>query len=169
MLEPVSSGGQLSIELLYMLPYASAVHKRVEMPSKHTIDEQRLIDGLPMGLITAFRSSIYSPSYFTANPHLFITKEWIDAVQLRDFLDRAKSLGPISASHPVSSPPTRVKVEYNVPDVPATIFSAAARATAAASTPVELREKPKAAKANDGHTIFVSANSSGRVKTRTIG
>ncbi|KAJ7857473.1 hypothetical protein B0H14DRAFT_2578363 [Mycena olivaceomarginata] len=86
------------------------------MPSKHTIDEQRLIDGLPMGVITAFRSSIYNPSYVTANPHLFIANEGIDAVQLREFLDCCKSLDPISASQSLNSPPTCVKVEHNVPD-----------------------------------------------------
>ncbi|KAJ7741610.1 hypothetical protein B0H14DRAFT_2637820 [Mycena olivaceomarginata] len=87
------------------------------MPSKHAIDEQRLIDGLPMGVITAFRSSIYNPSYVTANPHLFIANEGIDAVQLREFLDCCKSLDPISASQPLNSPPTCVKVEHDVPDV----------------------------------------------------
>lgn len=41
-----------------LLTYAPALHKRVAMPSKLTIDEQRLIDGLSMGVITAFRSSV---------------------------------------------------------------------------------------------------------------
>lgn len=106
--------------------------------------EQRLIDGLLMGVsVRRYVSShaltpvrlrgprstiVYNPSYVTANPHLFITNEWIDAVQLRDFLDRAKSFDPISSSQPLTSPPTRVKVEHDVPDASATALSTAGRA-----------------------------------------
>ncbi|KAJ7105814.1 hypothetical protein C8R44DRAFT_886280 [Mycena epipterygia] len=70
------------------------------MSSKHALEDQRLIDSLPTGVFTAFRSSIYKSTYVTANAHLFITHGWIDPTQLRNFLKRGeKSRGqmPISS------------------------------------------------------------------------
>ncbi|KAJ7174783.1 hypothetical protein C8R46DRAFT_1252853 [Mycena filopes] len=77
------------------------------MPSKHTPDDQKFIDSLPMGTITAFRSSIYLPTFIQANPRMFIGNDWIDADQLRDFV----KLSPTSDSLHPKSPPPRVKLE----------------------------------------------------------
>ncbi|KAJ7177631.1 hypothetical protein C8R46DRAFT_1328221 [Mycena filopes] len=83
------------------------------MPSKHTPDDQKFIDSLPMGTITAFRSSIYLPTFIQANPRMFIDNDWIDAEHLRDFV----KLSPTSDSLDPKSPPPRVKLE---PDTPPT-------------------------------------------------
>ncbi|KAJ7133074.1 hypothetical protein C8R44DRAFT_730272 [Mycena epipterygia] len=83
--------------------------KRVAMSSKHTLEDQRLIDSLPTGVFTAFRSSIYKSTHVTANAHLFITHDWIDLVQLRNFLKRGDAHSP-----PPESPPTRVKLENDM-------------------------------------------------------
>ncbi|KAJ6629784.1 hypothetical protein B0H10DRAFT_2428145 [Mycena sp. CBHHK59/15] len=83
------------------------------MVSKLTPDDQKLIDSLPMGVVTAFRSSIYQSGFVAANPQLFISSDWIDAVQLRAFLQRAVNPGPQLSPPPPESLPTRVKLEYD--------------------------------------------------------
>ncbi|KAJ7456176.1 hypothetical protein FB451DRAFT_1564753 [Mycena latifolia] len=88
------------------------------MPSRHAPADEKLIDSLPMGVITAFRSSIYLPTYVASNAHLFITNDWIDAEQLRQFLKRVPD--PDRDAPPPESPPARVKLED---DASATRFS----------------------------------------------
>ncbi|KAJ6529215.1 hypothetical protein B0H19DRAFT_1274259 [Mycena capillaripes] len=83
--------------------------KRVAMASKHTPDDQKLIDSLSMGVVTAFRSSIYQPGFIVGNPHLFINNDWIDAVQLRAFPKN-------TTAHPDNSVPAGVKVENDASD-----------------------------------------------------
>ncbi|KAJ7878223.1 hypothetical protein B0H13DRAFT_1892847 [Mycena leptocephala] len=68
--------------------------KRARMVSQLTLDDQALIDNLPTGIVTAFRSSIYQPAYIAANAHLFINNDWIDVVQLREFLKHTKNPPP---------------------------------------------------------------------------
>ncbi|KAJ7452858.1 hypothetical protein FB451DRAFT_1185545 [Mycena latifolia] len=85
--------------------------KRAKMPSRHAPADEKLIDSLPMGTITAFRSSIYLPTYATSNAHLFITNDWIDAEQLCQFLKRIPD--PDRDAPPPESPPARVKLEDN--------------------------------------------------------
>ncbi|KAJ6592738.1 hypothetical protein B0H19DRAFT_1365112 [Mycena capillaripes] len=79
------------------------------MASKHTPDDQKLIDSLSMGVMTAFRSSIYQQGFIVGNPHLFINNDWIDVVQLRAFLEN-------TTIHPDNSALARVKVEYDASD-----------------------------------------------------
>ncbi|KAJ6538270.1 hypothetical protein DFH09DRAFT_1369014 [Mycena vulgaris] len=79
------------------------------MASKHTPADRQLIDNLSMGVVTAFRSSIYKSTYIASNAHLFINNDWIDADQLRQFLLRADDPDP--SSSPRDLPPTRVKLE----------------------------------------------------------
>ncbi|KAJ7838322.1 hypothetical protein B0H14DRAFT_3700283 [Mycena olivaceomarginata] len=86
------------------------------MASKHTPDDQKLIDTLPLGVVMAFRSSIFNPSYIINNPHRFITNDWIDASQLRDFLH-----------HTSNSTPARVKLENDAVDASLTRPLAPAR------------------------------------------
>ncbi|KAJ6580022.1 hypothetical protein DFH09DRAFT_1444395 [Mycena vulgaris] len=62
-----------------------------------------------MGVVTAFRSSIYKLTYIASNAHLFINNDWIDTDQLRQFLLRADDPDP--SSSPRDLPPTRVKLE----------------------------------------------------------
>ncbi|KAK6984967.1 hypothetical protein R3P38DRAFT_3102412 [Favolaschia claudopus] len=69
------------------------------MESTRSAEDQKLIDSLPMGTVTAFRSSIFLPSFISDNPHLFINDTWIDASQLRVFLARTEFPGPKTASH----------------------------------------------------------------------
>ncbi|KAF7374069.1 hypothetical protein MSAN_00287800 [Mycena sanguinolenta] len=76
------------------------------MPSKHSPEDQKLIDGVSMGVITAFRSSIYTPCFIKDNPHMWVDTDWIDIVQLRKFLSNAT---PTFA--PSESTSARVKVE----------------------------------------------------------
>ncbi|KAJ7440577.1 hypothetical protein FB451DRAFT_1299915 [Mycena latifolia] len=73
------------------------------MPSRHAPADKKLIDSLPMGVITAFRSSIYLPTYVASNAHLFITNDWIDPEQLRQFLKRVPD--PDRDAPPSESPP----------------------------------------------------------------
>ncbi|KAJ7742369.1 hypothetical protein DFH07DRAFT_1063777 [Mycena maculata] len=82
------------------------------MPSKHTADDQKLIDSLPIAVVTAFRSSIYNPVYITLNAHIFLDNDWIDPRQLRAFLERdTKHQSPDSRSQTPDTAPTRVKLE----------------------------------------------------------
>ncbi|KAJ7187096.1 hypothetical protein C8R46DRAFT_1274163 [Mycena filopes] len=81
------------------------------MPSKHTPDDEKFIDSLPMGTITAFRSSIYVPTFIQANPHLFVDNQWIDADQLRAFIKPS----PTPDSPRPKSPSPRVKLEADTP------------------------------------------------------
>ncbi|KAJ7698207.1 hypothetical protein B0H16DRAFT_1903439 [Mycena metata] len=74
------------------------------MPPKHTPDDTKLIEGLPMGVITAFRRSIYVDGFVIANPLLFIGNEWIDATQLRVFLQH-------SGTHRAETPSPPIKIE----------------------------------------------------------
>ncbi|KAJ7490769.1 hypothetical protein FB451DRAFT_1166097 [Mycena latifolia] len=69
------------------------------MASKHApaSADAKLIDSLPTGVITAFRSSIYVPTYVPLNAHLFINNDWINAEQLRQFLKRVPD--PDHSSH----------------------------------------------------------------------
>ncbi|KAJ7448021.1 hypothetical protein FB451DRAFT_1289595 [Mycena latifolia] len=89
------------------------------MPSRHAPADKKLIDSLPMGVIMAFRSSIYLPTYVASNAHLFITNDWIDPEQLRQFLKRVPD--PDRDAPPSESPLARVKLED---DASATRFSA---------------------------------------------
>ncbi|KAJ7091632.1 hypothetical protein C8R44DRAFT_891454 [Mycena epipterygia] len=63
----------------------------------------------------------------------------------------------------------RVEIDLEIEAIRAEKQESAARLKTLQARKSELRKKRKAAKANGGHTVFVSANSSGRVKTRTIG
>ncbi|KAJ7734479.1 hypothetical protein B0H16DRAFT_1467605 [Mycena metata] len=74
------------------------------MPPKHTPDDTKLSEGLPMGVITAFRRSIYVDGFVIANPLLFIGNEWIDATQLRVFLQH-------SGTHRAETPSPPIKIE----------------------------------------------------------
>ncbi|KAF7363257.1 hypothetical protein MVEN_00678900 [Mycena venus] len=86
------------------------------MPSKHTPEDHRLIDSLPMGVMTAFRSSIYQPAYITSNPEQFINNDWIDTAQLRKFLQCATHPQPDSSSPAPEPSPIRVKLENDALD-----------------------------------------------------
>ncbi|KAJ7729483.1 hypothetical protein B0H16DRAFT_1893879 [Mycena metata] len=86
------------------------------MLSKHSPDDQKLIESLSMGVGTAFRSSIYRSSYVAANAHEFIDNEWINIVQLREFIKKTESLGSPPTPLPLESPPTRVKLENDASD-----------------------------------------------------
>ncbi|KAJ7752975.1 hypothetical protein B0H16DRAFT_1836147 [Mycena metata] len=70
--------------------------------------DQKLIESLPMGIVTAFRSSIYRDSYIAANSHVFINNHWIDPTQLREFIKQSHGSDALPASPP---PTTRVKTE----------------------------------------------------------
>ncbi|KAJ6514662.1 hypothetical protein DFH09DRAFT_1373939 [Mycena vulgaris] len=105
------------------------------MPAEHTPDDQRLIDSLPTGIVTAFRSSIYQSAYVASNAHLFVNHDWIDARQLRAFLKMAPH--PESGPQSLESPPPRVKLEY---DVSETRLSAEERVTTA-DTKTRLRTR----------------------------
>ncbi|KAJ7732886.1 hypothetical protein B0H16DRAFT_1892969 [Mycena metata] len=61
------------------------------MLPKHTPGDTTLIESLPiqMGVITAFRCSIYVNGFVTANPLLFIGNECNDTTQLRVFLQHS--------------------------------------------------------------------------------
>ncbi|KAJ7733310.1 hypothetical protein B0H16DRAFT_163773 [Mycena metata] len=74
------------------------------MPPKHTPGDTTLIESLPMGVITAFQCSIYVNGFVIANPLLFIGNEWIDATQLRVFLQH-------SAPPRAETPPPAIKIE----------------------------------------------------------
>ncbi|KAJ7741241.1 hypothetical protein B0H14DRAFT_3608646 [Mycena olivaceomarginata] len=87
------------------------------MASKHTPDDQKLIDTLPLGVVMAFRSSIFNPSYIINNPHRFITNDWIDASQLRDFLHHTSNSTP----QPSISLPAHVKLENDAVDAVLTV------------------------------------------------
>ncbi|KAK7062281.1 hypothetical protein R3P38DRAFT_3340989 [Favolaschia claudopus] len=77
-------------------------------------EDQTLIDSLPMGTVTAFRSLIFLPSFISDNPHLFISDTWIDPGQLRAFqLARTDFSGIKNTQQPSTSPPPRVKLEPN--------------------------------------------------------
>ncbi|KAJ7621660.1 hypothetical protein B0H17DRAFT_1151819 [Mycena rosella] len=65
------------------------------------------------GIVTAFRSSIYLPTYIASNAHLFIDDDWINVVQIRDFLQGAAGPAPDLAPGPPDTPLTRVKVEHD--------------------------------------------------------
>ncbi|KAJ7709264.1 hypothetical protein B0H16DRAFT_1822046 [Mycena metata] len=78
------------------------------MASKHSPEDQKLIESLPMGIVTAFRSSIYRDSYIAANSHVFINNHWIDPTQLREFIKQSHGSDALPASPP---PATRVKTE----------------------------------------------------------
>ncbi|KAJ7775300.1 hypothetical protein B0H16DRAFT_1449930 [Mycena metata] len=86
------------------------------MPSKHSPEDQKLIASLPMGIVTAFRSSIYRDSYIATNSHLFINNDWIDSAQLRDFIKQSQSSDPQPTPPQPRSPPTRVKIENDTSD-----------------------------------------------------
>ncbi|KAJ7731530.1 hypothetical protein B0H16DRAFT_1893335 [Mycena metata] len=86
------------------------------MPSKHSAEDQKLIASLPMGIVTAFRSSIYRDSYIATNSHLFINNDWIDSAQLRDFIKQSQSSDPQPTPPQPKSPPTRVKIENDASD-----------------------------------------------------
>ncbi|KAJ7114409.1 hypothetical protein C8R44DRAFT_740549 [Mycena epipterygia] len=75
------------------------------------------------------------PITITANPHLFIANDWIDAAQLRDFLGHAKSLDADSGSQRPDSPLAHIKLENDVSDASMTRLLATERVKAAASTP----------------------------------
>ncbi|KAJ7798865.1 hypothetical protein B0H14DRAFT_3156736 [Mycena olivaceomarginata] len=81
------------------------------MASKHTPDDQKLIDSLSMGVLS--HDGISKPDLPTrlhrGQPHLFINNDWFDAVQLRAFL---KS----TITYPDDSVPARAKAEYEVSD-----------------------------------------------------
>ncbi|KAJ6456875.1 hypothetical protein C8R45DRAFT_1033722 [Mycena sanguinolenta] len=80
------------------------------MPSKHSPEDQKLIDSVSMGVMTAFRSSIYQPRFIKDNSHLWVDTDWIDVVQLRRFL--SDTPGRMSPSLlPLESASGRVKVE----------------------------------------------------------
>ncbi|KAJ7902210.1 hypothetical protein B0H13DRAFT_2335745 [Mycena leptocephala] len=51
--------------------------------SKHSAADQKFIAGLSTRVITAFRNSIYQPTYITANFNIFINHDWIDNNALR--------------------------------------------------------------------------------------
>ncbi|KAJ7710796.1 hypothetical protein B0H17DRAFT_1190488 [Mycena rosella] len=97
------------------------------MNSQHSPEDQKWIDSghLPKGIVTAFRSSvhIYLPTYIASNAHLFINDDWINVVQLRDFLQRTAGPALDLAPGPPDTPLTRVKVEH---DASTTRFSATA-------------------------------------------
>ncbi|KAJ6536488.1 hypothetical protein DFH09DRAFT_97084 [Mycena vulgaris] len=80
------------------------------MPSKHSPEDQKLIDSVSMGVITAFRSSIYQPRFIKDNSHLWVDTDWIDVVQLRRFLSDATGESSPGLS-PSESASGRVKVE----------------------------------------------------------
>ncbi|KAJ6580920.1 hypothetical protein B0H19DRAFT_1251198 [Mycena capillaripes] len=80
------------------------------MCSKKTPDDQKLVDSLSVGGVMAFRSSIYQPAFIVGHPHLFINNDWIDAAQLRAFLEN-------TTSNPDESVPVRVKIEHDASDV----------------------------------------------------
>ncbi|KAJ7708128.1 hypothetical protein B0H17DRAFT_1325102 [Mycena rosella] len=83
------------------------------MNSQHSPEDQKWIDSLPKGIVTAFRSSIYLPTYIASNAHLFIDDDWINVVQIRDFLQGAAGPAPDLAPGPPDTPLTRVKVEHD--------------------------------------------------------
>ncbi|KAJ7933578.1 hypothetical protein B0H13DRAFT_1856083 [Mycena leptocephala] len=110
--------------------------KRAKMPSNHTPDEQALIDSLPTGIVMAFRSSIYQPAYIASNAHLFINNDWIDAIQLREFLKCIKSPHLEYSSSPrPESPPARVKLEHEASDASVTGISATEGVASSGSVP----------------------------------
>ncbi|KAJ7023306.1 hypothetical protein C8F04DRAFT_1271495 [Mycena alexandri] len=86
------------------------------MASNHSAEDQKLIESLSMGIVTAFRSSIYRDSYIAANWHLFINNNWINPAQLREFIKQSHSLDPQPTSPLPKSPPTRVKIENDAFD-----------------------------------------------------
>ncbi|KAK6996854.1 hypothetical protein R3P38DRAFT_3221326 [Favolaschia claudopus] len=89
------------------------------MPVQHTAEDSRYIDSLPNRVIAEFRSSIYTPTSVEAHSHDYITTDWIDVAQLRQFVDNGCHHRG-SASYPPKSTPTRAKVENNAPDASAT-------------------------------------------------
>ncbi|KAJ6484620.1 hypothetical protein C8R45DRAFT_931069 [Mycena sanguinolenta] len=80
------------------------------MPSKHSPEDQKLIDSVSMGVMMAFRSSIYQPRFIKDNSHLWVDTDWIDVVQLRKFLGDAPG-GTSPSLLPLESASGRVKVE----------------------------------------------------------
>ncbi|KAJ7493537.1 hypothetical protein FB451DRAFT_1164437 [Mycena latifolia] len=117
---------------------AATRQKRAKMPSRHAPADEKLIDSLPMGAITAFRSSIYLLTYAASNAHLFITNDWIDAEQLCQFLKRVPD--PDRDAPPPESPPARVKLEG---DASATRLSASENAIPPVDFPSVITRIPK--------------------------
>ncbi|KAK6992570.1 hypothetical protein R3P38DRAFT_3084685 [Favolaschia claudopus] len=89
------------------------------MPFQHTAEDSEYIDSLPNKVIKEFRSSIYTSAYIETHSHEFITTNWIDVGQIRQFVDNGCSLR-VSASSPPVFTTTRVKLEGNASDPSAT-------------------------------------------------
>ncbi|KAK7034153.1 hypothetical protein R3P38DRAFT_3184909 [Favolaschia claudopus] len=89
------------------------------MPFQRTAGDSRYIDSLPNKVIAEFRSSIYTPTSVEAHSRDYITTDWIDAAQLRQFVDNGCHHRG-SAFSPPKSTPTPAKVENNAPDAFAT-------------------------------------------------
>ncbi|KAJ6503975.1 hypothetical protein C8R45DRAFT_575169 [Mycena sanguinolenta] len=85
------------------------------MLSKHSPEDQKLIDNVSMGIMTAFRSSIYQPRFIKDNSHLWVDTEWIDVAQLRRFLSDATG-GPSPSLSPSEFASGHVKVESDAPN-----------------------------------------------------
>ncbi|KAJ6505028.1 hypothetical protein C8R45DRAFT_971670 [Mycena sanguinolenta] len=80
------------------------------MPSKYSPEDQKLIDSVSIGVMTAFRSSIYQPRFIKDDSHLWVDTDWIDVVQLRRFLGDVPG-GTSPSLLPLESASGHVKVE----------------------------------------------------------
>ncbi|KAJ7438260.1 hypothetical protein B0H11DRAFT_2293918 [Mycena galericulata] len=101
-------------------PAPLALHNVSGMSTSHSPADDELIDGLTNRVIKQFRDHMYSGSYISENPHLFLDNAWIDVVALRRFLekrghgDSAHDMIVVSSSSPGPSEPLNyVKREFN--------------------------------------------------------
>ncbi|KAF7353417.1 hypothetical protein MSAN_01530800 [Mycena sanguinolenta] len=111
------------------------------MVPKHSPEDQKLIDNVPMGIITAFRSSIYTPDFITDNSDLWVNTDWIDVVRLRRFLGSAagvSNLGPTLSE----STSARVKIESDASNASLDFIEILSDSEDAASSPVVCPSSP---------------------------
>ncbi|KAJ7433239.1 hypothetical protein B0H11DRAFT_2209001 [Mycena galericulata] len=101
-------------------PAPLALHNVSGMSTSHSPADDELIEGLTNRVIKQFRDHMYSGSYISENPHLFLDNAWIDAVALRRFLekrghgDSAHDVIVVSSSSPGPSEPlNHIKREFN--------------------------------------------------------
>ncbi|KAJ6595420.1 hypothetical protein B0H10DRAFT_2090007 [Mycena sp. CBHHK59/15] len=70
--------------------------------------DEAFIDGLSTRVMTNFRSSMFPLAFIQANPGMFLTNDWINVDQLRQFVARSASKSDVS---PIKTEEIRVKLE----------------------------------------------------------
>ncbi|KAJ6614357.1 hypothetical protein B0H10DRAFT_2436006 [Mycena sp. CBHHK59/15] len=96
--------------------------RRATMSTDHSSADMEFIDRLPTRVLKDFRDYMFTKSYISANPHVFLDTAWINISALQSFLEardrgdfeRDTILIPSSSPEP---PATLIKREFGASDV----------------------------------------------------